>query len=372
MRRALLAIVVGVASCTSSPWAFSANPENQADRADTIYVVAPFSGNLRNFALQVQNGVEAALAEWNQDASREPVKAEFLDDSCDPEKAKRIADQLVTLHARVVLGHVCSVTSLPASLIYAKAGIPMLSAASSNAALTDRDIPSVFRVAGRDDSQAPLAAETIATRFSGQRVAIVEETDVTGRGHGEHVKEALARRKIEPVAMLDVSSPDDIPTIVEKLQEDHAQVVFYGGHQAALLGALLNAARASKVSAQFISNDGAGNKLVQDTAKEAINGLLFTFDRSYAQADSAKVAVARLKSQGKTPEGFTLNAYASTQILLQTLSRNRTATGPQLTQYLHDTRFATAIGDVGFNSKGDVDTPQEALFQWRAGEIVPD
>ncbi|WP_148654385.1 branched-chain amino acid ABC transporter substrate-binding protein [Paraburkholderia caribensis] len=373
MKRQLHSFFFGLAVSVSLLQSTTVVAEDRPASSQTIYVVAPFSGNLKGFGVQIQNGVDAALADWNthQPAGINQIRAEYLDDSCDPEKAKAIAAQLVAVHAKVVLGHVCSVASLPASEIYAHANIPMLSAASSNAAFTERGLQSVFRVTGRDDSQAPLVAETIVERFPGKRVVIVEETDITGRSHGEHVRSELLKRGVAPVAILDISSPTDIPDLVTKLRDDRAQVVFYGGHQAASLGALLTQARGTGFSGQFISNDGAGNKLVAETAHDAADGLLFTFDRNYAQASSAQNAVARLKMQGNSTEGFTLNAYAAAQILSQALTSQPNSTGSELARYIHSTRFDTAIGKIGFNAKGDLDTPQEALFQWQNGTAVP-
>ena len=363
---ALFAMLAGCASGTNSTHSAQAQD-------DTLYVVAPFSGNLSNFGAQIRVGVDAAIAEDKSlHRSSERVHAEYLDDGCDAAKAVEIAKHLVAVGARAVLGHVCSVASMPASDIYARAGIPMLSAASSNSAFTERGLSTVFRVAGRDDDQAPLAAATIATRFPGWRVAIVQEDDITGTGHGGRVRSALLNKGIVANPVITISSPDQIHDVVEKLIESQSQVVFYGGHQASQFGQLLSAARAAGFNGQFVSNDGAANKLVWTTAGAAADGLLFTFDRDYSTTPGASKAVARIKAMGGEPVGFTLNAYASAQILLQTLKNNSSSSESGLSDYLHETAFETAIGTLRFNKKGDLAESREGLFEWRDGNAIAD
>ena len=64
------------------------------------------------------------------------------------------------LHAKVaaVIGHLNSGVSIPASEIYDKAGIPMISGSATNPTLTERGLTTVFRTVGRDDQQGPAIA----------------------------------------------------------------------------------------------------------------------------------------------------------------------------------------------------------------------
>ncbi|MDY7548936.1 branched-chain amino acid ABC transporter substrate-binding protein [Glaciimonas sp. Gout2] len=340
------------------------------DTADTtLYVVAPFSGSLSNFGTQIRAGVTAAINHANaSQKNRGHLTAEFIDDGCAADRAETIAKQLVEKKAEAVLGHVCSIASMPASVIYAEANIAMVSAASSNSALTERGLHNVFRVAGRDDEQAKLAAGFIAEKFAGKKIAIVQEGDLTGKGHGGRVLDALAKKGIKPERIFTLDGTEQISTIAADLVKSEIDVIFYGGHQAAELGELLKQTRAAQFKGQFISNDGAGNHSVWDASSGAAEGLLFTFDHDYRDEPSAREALVSLQAIGAEPDGFTLNAYASTQILIQALEKNRGRMGNNIVDYLHSHSFDTALGTVKFDSKGDLTEPHESLFIWRNGK----
>lgn len=337
-----------------------------------LAVVGPFSGNLKNFGDQIHAGVEAAVDDANRretDSSKR-IRAVYLDDSCNSEAAVKIAKKVVDGNARAVLGHVCSVASMPASLVYSQAHLPMVTAASSNSAFTERGLQNVFRVTGRDDGQAPVAAQAIATQYGGKRLAIIQEADLTGRGHGERVAQELAKRGVQPVFVREIEGPQDIPGVMAQLTKENIQVVFYGGHQAPMLGSLIRSVNSSGRKVDFVSNDGAGNSSLWETAGDAAEGLLFTFDPDFAHRPEAASAVSSIRSEGAAPVGFTLNAYVAAQILIEALRANPTASAEDLIEYIHRTQFDTAIGPVRFDTKGDPVGWHEELFRWHDGKVV--
>lgn len=95
---------------------------------------------------------------------REVIRATFVDDGCDTRKATEVATELIEKKARLVLGHVCSSGTLPASILYAKAGVLKITAFGSKVTLTERGLKNVFRVAMRADIYCEGAATLIAER----------------------------------------------------------------------------------------------------------------------------------------------------------------------------------------------------------------
>ena len=83
--------------------------------------------------------------------------------------------------------------SLAASDIYAQNGMVMITAASVAAKLTDRGLPTIFRVCGRDDDQARLSAAVLAERFRDRRIAILHDNTLSARALAEATKSDLAK-----------------------------------------------------------------------------------------------------------------------------------------------------------------------------------
>lgn len=359
---AALALLLAGCGSTPPPAAPPADP--------AFYVVIPETGGLTAFGTQIRKGVEAALAAANEGRSGAGVlRAEFIDDGCDTQKASDVARTLAQKKPRVVLGHVCSGGTLPASVIYSDVQTLMITAASSNVAFTERGLPNVFRVAMRADVYADGAARLIAERYAQKRFAIVHESEVSGRGHAEQVTRLLAQRGIQPLFTTAIAKVEDAPAIARRLADERIDVVFYGGHFPEQLGALLKAARGNGFQGQFVSNDGASNAKLWAESGGAAQGLLYAFGADFRNLPEAAGAVARIRKGGFEPDGFTMNAYAATEIVVQGL-RGSAASGPDLYNHFRSRSFSTAIGQVRFDAKGDVSEPRVAIYRWNAGTAV--
>ena len=113
------------------------------------------------------------------------------DDQGDPKVGTLVAQKLVDAKVAAVIGHLNSGVTIPASEIYNKAGIPVISGSATNPALTERGLKTVFRTVGRDDQQGPAIAAYIANELKGRRVAIVDDKTAYGEGLANEVEKTL-------------------------------------------------------------------------------------------------------------------------------------------------------------------------------------
>jgi branched-chain amino acid transport system substrate-binding protein len=104
-----------------------------------IGFAGPLTGEMELAAEQMQNGVELAVAELNAAGGvlGQEVVVDLADDYCDAEQGMAAARKLVADGVAVVIGHLCSGTAIPVSLVYEAAGIPLITLAA-NPLLTDR------------------------------------------------------------------------------------------------------------------------------------------------------------------------------------------------------------------------------------------
>src|ERR1700752_4141387 len=132
-----------------------------AAEADIVVGVAgPMSGSNAAFGEQFRRGAEKAVADINAAGGvlNQKLMLVIGDDACDPKQAVSVANDMAAKRAVFVAGHYCSSSSIPASDVYAESGIIQISPASTATELTERRLGNVFRVCGRNDQQAPLAA----------------------------------------------------------------------------------------------------------------------------------------------------------------------------------------------------------------------
>jgi branched-chain amino acid transport system substrate-binding protein len=104
-----------------------------------IGLAGPITGKEAWLGEQDERGAALAVADVNAKGGvlGQQVRLVTADDACDPEQAATAARKLVSDGVIFVVGHHCSGASIPASEIYAAAGVLMISPASSNPMLTE-------------------------------------------------------------------------------------------------------------------------------------------------------------------------------------------------------------------------------------------
>src|SRR3954469_3588797 len=124
--------------------------------ADVVMGVAlPRTGSVAAIGDQVLNGASAAAKAINDKGGINGHKLvlDIQDDACDPKQAVSVANRFLQNKVRLVVGHVCSGATMAASDIYAENGDLMITPSANVGRLTERGLPGIFRVCGRDDQQ---------------------------------------------------------------------------------------------------------------------------------------------------------------------------------------------------------------------------
>ena len=76
----------------------------------------------------------------------------------------------------------------------------------------------------------------------------------------------------------------------------------------------------------------------------------------------------RVRARDIDPEGFTLYAYAAVEVLAQAAKAAGTLDTAAIAKVIHSGRmFATVLGTLTYDAKGDITTPGYAVYVWRRG-----
>src|SRR6202012_6054201 len=104
-----------------------------------IAMAGPITGSDAAIGEQMSRGARQAVADINAKGGvlGKQLTLDFGDDAWDPKQAVAVANKFAVSGVVFVAGHYCSSTSIPASAIYADAGILEISPASTNPAYTD-------------------------------------------------------------------------------------------------------------------------------------------------------------------------------------------------------------------------------------------
>lgn len=341
--------------------------------ADVVIGVAvPRSGAYVSVGEQVLRGVQAAARDANARGGLDgqTIVLDVQDDACDSNKAVAVANHYAAANVRLVVGHVCSNASLAASEVYAANGTLMITAASVAAKLTDRGLPTIFRVCGRDDDQAKLSATVLAERFRDKKIAILNDLTPGSRNLAAATKENLNRIGINEAIATAFSAGDaDDAALADRLKEAGIAVAYYGG-DAREMGRLVRISAERGFKPQWFGTSAIATQEFATIAGPASNGVLMTFYLDPRRKPEAAAVVAAFKAEGVEPEGSAIYGYAALQALVAAGNFAHTLDSKRIAATLHAERFDLVLGPVGFDAKGDVTAQGYVLYVWNDGTFA--
>lgn len=336
-----------------------------------IGVAGPITGPNAAFGAQLQKGAEQAAADINAAGgiNGEQIKIVIGDDVSDPTQGVSVANKFVADGVKFVVGHFNSGVSIPASEVYAENGIMQITPASTNPKFTERGLWNTFRTCGRDDQQGAVAGAYIAANFKDGKVAIIHDKTPYGQGLADETKKAANGAGVTEVMYEGINVGDkDFSALIAKMKEAGVTAVYYGGlHTEA--GLIMRQLADQGLKAAFMSGDGIVSNELASIAGDAVNGTLMTFAPDPRKNPAAKEIVEKFRAAGFEPEAYTLYSYAAVQVIAgaakaagdldpMKVAEAAKAKGP----------FATAIGELGFDAKGDITRPDYVMYTWKKGD----
>lgn len=343
-------------------------------RADvTLAVAAPLTGQSSAFGEQIKRGAEAAAVAINAHGgiNGQKLVLDIQDDACDPKQAVAAANKIVSANDVAVIGHFCSSSSIPASDVYAEAGIPQISPGSTNPKLTDRGLKTVFRTCGRDDQQSAVAAAAIVSRKLGTKIAIVDDRTAYGKGLADGVRSGLAAKGVkETLDDTTTQGEKDFSALISRLKAANIDFVFYGGYYSEA-GLLVRQAKEQGLNATFMGGDGIASNEFAGIAGPASDGFLMTFYPDPREIKSAASVIQAFRDQKFEPEGYTLYSYAAVTAFVDAAKRAGTTDGTKIAAELHKGSYQTVLGNMAFDAKGDPNTEPFVVYVWKDGKYLP-
>jgi branched-chain amino acid transport system substrate-binding protein len=336
-----------------------------------VGVGGPITGPNAAFGAQLQKGAEQAAADINAAGgiNGEQIKVVIGDDVSDPKQGISVANKFVADGVKFVVGHFNSGVSIPASEVYAENGILQISPASTNPTYTERGLWNTFRTCGRDDQQGTVAGGYLAANFKDAKIAVIHDKTPYGQGLADETKKALNAAGVTEAMYEGINVGDkDFSALIAKMKGEGVSVVYYGGlHTEA--GLIMRQLADQGLKATFMSGDGIVSNELASIAGDAVNGTLMTFSPDPRKNPAAKDIVEKFRAAGFEPEAYTLYAYAALQVIAEG-AKAAGDTDPQKVAEAIKAKgpFQTAIGELGFDSKGDITRPDYVMYTWKKGD----
>ena len=376
-----VALALGVAACgqkeepKKADASSTAAPAAPAGVTVTIAHAGPLTGSIAHLGKDDENGVALAVDQANAQKltiGGKPVtfRMQSEDDQADPKVGTTVAQKLVDAKVAAVIGHLNSGVTIPASEVYSKAGIPMISGSATNPQLTERGLKTVFRTVGRDDQQGPAIASYIANELKGKKVAIVDDKTAYGEGLANEVEKTLKGAKVQVVTRERTTDKEtDFKAILTKIKSRNPDVVFHGGMDATG-GPMLKQARELGIKAVFAFGDGACTDQMAQLAGQAAEGMVCSqagLPREAASPDFVKNFNAKFGEIKQYAPYF----YDATLAVIEAMKKADSTDPAKFGPEIHNVSFTGATGNVAFDEKGDRKDAEMTIFKLEGGKVKP-
>lgn len=347
-----------------------------AATAETLKIgmMGPLTGPYAADGNDIANGVRVAIEVINEAGGIEgfdTIELITQDTACDPKQAVAAANNLINDEVVGVVGAYCSSSTIPASETLAEEDILMLTPASTNEMVTDRGLPYMFRVCGRDDDQAPAAVRFMKEALGAKTVFIVDDKTTYSQGLADGVAASSKEMGLEVLAHEHVNQGDkDFSAILTKAKAAAPDVLYMSlqNHSSGSLMAIQ--ANRMGLDAAILSQDAMFHPNFINVAKEAAEGVYVTFGYTDESTEAYKQFADKFSAQYGDIGAYAIYAYDAATVLLNGIKQAGSTDPAKIKEAIMAMDFQGASKQIKFNEKGDSGSSYIA-FKIENGEYRP-
>jgi branched-chain amino acid transport system substrate-binding protein len=331
-------------------------------------VAGPITGPNAALGEDMVNGAKQAIDDINKAGGilGQQITLEQGDDVSDPKQGVSVANKFVGDGVKLVVGHLNSGVTIPASEVYSEHGILMITPAATNPKVTDRGLWGVFRTVGRDDQQGMLWAELARDKLKGKKIAVVHDNSTYGKGLADAALGNMHKFGIEEVLYEGVNTGEkDYSAIVSKIKAASADYLMWAGlHTEG--GLIIRQMRDQGMNTVMISGDGIATSEFAQIGGPGVEGTLMSFVPDPRNNPAAKDVVAEFKARNFDPNPNALHSYAAVQIMKQAAEEVKALDPKKMAEAMHSgMTFHTVIGDIAYDKKGDRTNFDLLWYVWK-------
>lgn len=224
-----------------------------------------------------------------------------------------------------------------------------------------------MRVCGRDDQQGTTAGEFLVSNFGDKKVAFVHDKTAYGKGIADATMAVFEAGGGTPGLYEAYSAGEkDYTALVSKLKAELIDVLYVGGYHTEA-GLIVRQMREQGMDTVLMSGDALTTAEYWAITGDAGEGTLMTFSPDPRKAPEAAAIVERFRAQGIEPEGYVLYTYAAIQAWAAAANAAGSSDFDPVVNALGEGEFATVLGSLEFDDKGDVSLPGYVVYEWQDG-----
>jgi branched-chain amino acid transport system substrate-binding protein len=343
-------------------------PVRAQDKVIKVASQSPLSGGQSVLGTAISNGTRLGVEQLSESLASKGYKVEYVgfDDQATPDVGVANAQSIVNDASILgVIGHLNSGVAIPSSEVYNKADLVMISPANTGVSVTDRGLPTVNRICGRDDKQGAAGAAYAQNDLQVKSVYVLHDKTAYGEGVATAFRDAAQAAGLEVLGFDGTEEKNDFASIITPIVAQSPELIYFGAiyDQAALF---FKQARDAGYTGEFLGPDGMDSSDLLRIGGDAVKGMHYTTTAGPASVfpDAAKFIEDYKARFEINPEPYAVESYAATQILLAAVERVVDAGGEVTRKAVAEevrktADFKTIAGTYTFDANGD---PTEATY----------
>ena len=352
-----------------------------AQREVVIGTASPLSGPGAHQGKDIENGARMAIDELNRkdivlDGQKVRWRLMAEDDASDPKTGTAVAQKLVDARVAAVVGHLNSGPTVPASKIYAGAGVPQISPAATTPVYTRQGYRTAFRVVADDNLIGRTLANYALGTMKAKRIAVIDDRTAFGQGLADEFLKAARRHGGAAIVSRQFThdKATDFSAILTQIRSKRPDVIFYGGMDA-VAGPMLKQMKTLGLQAALVSGDGvcseklpllAGDALGEGRVVCAVAGGV----EGPREANYTAFLARYRQRYGMPVETYAPYAYDAVMVFAQAMQQARSAQPARFLPQLAAIRHEGVTGTIAFDAKGDLRDAAMTLYTYRHGKKV--
>ena len=355
-----------------------ATGSSHAQERIRVGFMSPVTGPQAAYGVDNRDGALLAVKELNSkpitvDGKAVLFELDVHDDAADPKQGVQVAQTLTDKKFKFVLGPTNSGVAIPASRVFAEAGILVLTVAS-NPKVTEQGHSNLFRIGASDNQLGAKMATYALQDLKIKTVAVIDDRTAYGQGvAGEFIQEAK-RLGLKVVANeFTTDKASDFNAILTKVRSSKAEAIFYGGYSSQA-GPMLRQMHALGVNVPLLGGDGICSSETVNLAQmtNGINAYCTQGGSMLDKSDSGQRFIERYRNEFKRdPLTYAAAFYDGMKLLASAVNATQSTDPRKIIDHVAKGKFAGVGGEYAFDQKHDLRSSAVTVYTFKGTDVVP-
>ena len=338
-----------------------------------IGIAVPLTGPIAHLGKDIESGARLAFDKVNAQPpviNGKTTKFQLVieDDQSEPRIASQVAQRLVDRKVLAVIGHYNSGTTIPASRIYAKAGIPQITPGSTNPLYTQQGFKTAFRIIANDDQQGWVLGNFAYDTLKARKVAVIDDRTAAGQGQADRFIRFFEEKGGKVITrQFTTSSSVDFTAVLTAIKNTPHDLIFFGGMDAQA-GPMASQMKKLGINSKLLGADGMQSSVFTRLAGKAAEGHIAS---SVGMPKEKMIGFSKFKQEfnGKYGElqAYAPYSYDAALVLVDAMKRANSTDPAKVSAELHKTNYKGLTGNIQFDKKGDIKDGVITLYQVKNG-----